>query len=56
MIVITDLGKNDGPTSLFEGVDLQLGTGHRYGLVGANGSSTLTLQLSQQQYTFERVR
>jgi ATPase subunit of ABC transporter with duplicated ATPase domains len=39
---IHNLGKSYGPRSLFEGVDLQLNAGSRYGLIGANGSGKTT--------------
>jgi ATPase subunit of ABC transporter with duplicated ATPase domains len=43
MIVITGLAKSYGSQTLFAAVDLQLGPGRRYGLVGANGSGKSTL-------------
>jgi ATPase subunit of ABC transporter with duplicated ATPase domains len=43
MIAVTDLGKSYGSQTLFGEVNLQLGPGHRYGLVGANGSGKTTL-------------
>ncbi|NUO52646.1 MAG: ABC-F family ATP-binding cassette domain-containing protein [Polyangiaceae bacterium] len=38
-----NLGKSFGARTLFEGVNLQLTAGNRYGLVGANGSGKTTL-------------
>jgi ATPase subunit of ABC transporter with duplicated ATPase domains len=43
MISLSQVGKRFGPTSLFEGVTLQLKPGERYGLVGSNGSGKSTL-------------
>jgi ATPase subunit of ABC transporter with duplicated ATPase domains len=42
MIATTNLAKEYGARSLFAGVSLQLNTGARYGLVGANGSGKST--------------
>ena len=42
MITITNLSRRYGPQSLFEGVSLQLDSGHRYGVVGANGAGKST--------------
>ena len=42
MINIVNLTKHFGAQSLFEGVNLQLNPGCRYGLVGANGSGKTT--------------
>ena len=42
MIRTTDLGKAYGARALFEGVNLELNEGSRYGLVGANGSGKTT--------------
>lgn len=42
MITIINLAKNFGAQVLFSGVNLQLNPGHRYGLVGANGSGKTT--------------
>lgn len=42
MITITNLKKHFGAQTLFEGVNLQLNPGCRYGLVGANGSGKST--------------
>lgn len=42
MISVTGLSKNFGQKSLFDGVNLQLNPGERYGLVGANGSGKTT--------------
>ncbi len=42
MIGISKLGKSFGGRTLFEGVNLQLNAGSRYGLVGANGSGKTT--------------
>ena len=43
MITLHNLGKSYGARSLFSDVSLRLGTGARYGLVGANGSGKTTL-------------
>jgi ATPase subunit of ABC transporter with duplicated ATPase domains len=43
MITITNLSKAYGAQILFEGVNLQLDEGKRYGIVGANGSGKSTL-------------
>jgi ATPase subunit of ABC transporter with duplicated ATPase domains len=43
MIAVTDLAKAYGSQILFDGVNLQLNSGCRYGLVGANGSGKSTL-------------
>jgi ATPase subunit of ABC transporter with duplicated ATPase domains len=43
MITLQNLGKSYGARSLFSDVSLRLGTGARYGLVGANGSGKTTL-------------
>ncbi len=43
MISINDLGKSHGAQVLFNGFSLQLGMGHRYGVVGANGSGKSTI-------------
>jgi ATPase subunit of ABC transporter with duplicated ATPase domains len=43
VIKTTDLAKEYGARTLFEGVSLQLNAGARYGLVGANGSGKSTL-------------
>jgi len=42
MIGVSNLGKSYGDRTLFSGVSLQLNTGCRYGLVGANGSGKST--------------
>jgi len=42
MIAVTDLAKAYGNQTLFRGVSLQLNSGRRYGLVGANGSGKST--------------
>ncbi len=42
MLGIQDLEKSFGARTLFEGVTLTLTRGHRYGLVGANGSGKTT--------------
>jgi ATPase subunit of ABC transporter with duplicated ATPase domains len=42
MITVSRLGKSYGGRTLFEGVSLQLNSGSRYGLVGANGSGKTT--------------
>ncbi|HWO13323.1 MAG TPA: ABC-F family ATP-binding cassette domain-containing protein [Polyangiaceae bacterium] len=42
MITIVNLTKHFGAQSLFDGVNLQLNPGCRYGLVGANGSGKST--------------
>ncbi|HEY4105224.1 MAG TPA: ABC-F family ATP-binding cassette domain-containing protein, partial [Polyangiaceae bacterium] len=42
MIRTVDLGKAYGARTLFEGVNLELNEGSRYGLVGANGSGKTT--------------
>ena len=42
MITISDLGKSYGSQTLFDEVSLQLNSGCRYGLVGANGSGKST--------------
>jgi ATPase subunit of ABC transporter with duplicated ATPase domains len=42
MITTIDLAKGYGARTLFEGVDLKLVRGSRYGLVGANGSGKST--------------
>jgi ATPase subunit of ABC transporter with duplicated ATPase domains len=43
MIAVSDLSKNFGPQTLFEGVSIQFNPGNCYGLVGANGSGKSTL-------------
>lgn len=43
MITLQNLSKSYGARSLFSDVSLRLGTGARYGLVGANGSGKTTL-------------
>jgi len=43
MIDLQNLGKSYGARVLFEGVNLKLVPGSRYGLVGANGSGKTTL-------------
>jgi len=43
MITATDLGKDFGAQTLFQGASFQLNPGGRYGLVGANGSGKTTL-------------
>lgn len=43
MIALNQLGKSYGARSLFADVSLKLGSGARYGLVGANGSGKTTL-------------
>ena len=43
MITMTNLSKAYGGQVLFEGVNLQLDSGKRYGIVGANGSGKSTL-------------
>ncbi len=52
MLTATGLSMTFGPQTLFEGADLQLDAGRRYGIVGANGSgkSTLLRVLAGQQY------
>jgi ATPase subunit of ABC transporter with duplicated ATPase domains len=42
MITIKDLEMRFGPKALFQGVNLQLMSGSRYGLIGANGSGKST--------------
>jgi ATPase subunit of ABC transporter with duplicated ATPase domains len=42
-VTLLNLGKSFGARTLFEGVNLQLTAGNRYGLVGANGSGKTTL-------------
>ena len=42
MLTLTKLGKTYGGRTLFDGVDLELGDGCRYGIVGANGSGKST--------------
>jgi ATPase subunit of ABC transporter with duplicated ATPase domains len=42
-ITLSNLGKSFGARTLFEGVNLHLEPGNRYGLVGANGSGKTTL-------------
>jgi ATPase subunit of ABC transporter with duplicated ATPase domains len=42
MIGTNNLGKSYGARALFEGVNLKLNAGSRYGLVGANGSGKTT--------------
>jgi len=42
MIAVSDLSKNFGPQTLFEGVSIQFNPGNCYGLVGANGSGKST--------------
>ncbi len=51
MLTATGLTMTFGPQTLFEGADLQLDAGRRYGIVGANGSgkSTLLRVLAGQQ-------
>jgi ATPase subunit of ABC transporter with duplicated ATPase domains len=51
MLTATGLSMTFGPQTLFEGADLQLNAGRRYGIVGANGSgkSTLLRVLAGQQ-------
>jgi ATPase subunit of ABC transporter with duplicated ATPase domains len=51
MLTATGLTMTFGPQTLFEGADLQLDAGRRYGIVGANGSgkSTLLRILAGQQ-------
>ena len=43
MITASDLGKDFGAQTLFQGASFQLNPGGRYGLVGANGSGKTTL-------------
>ena len=43
MITASDLGKDFGAQTLFQGASFQLNPGDRYGLVGANGSGKTTL-------------
>lgn len=43
MITATNISKNFGGQTLFEGVNLQLNAGNCYGIVGANGSGKSTL-------------
>ncbi|MEE9607347.1 MAG: ABC-F family ATP-binding cassette domain-containing protein [Myxococcota bacterium] len=43
MISLSDVAKEFGDQTLFEGVTLQLDRGQRYGVVGANGSGKSTL-------------
>ncbi len=52
MLTATGLSMTFGPQTLFEGADLQLDAGRRYGIVGANGSgkSTLLRVLAGQQH------
>ena len=42
MLRVTGIGKSYGARALFEDVSLELNTGSRYGLVGANGSGKTT--------------
>ncbi len=42
MISLRNLSKRFGPKELFSGVNIELYPGHRYGLVGANGSGKTT--------------
>ncbi|MBT3223924.1 MAG: ABC-F family ATP-binding cassette domain-containing protein, partial [Proteobacteria bacterium] len=51
MVTVTDLGMYYGGQTLFDGVNLHLEEGNRYGIVGANGSgkSTLLRLLSGQE-------
>jgi ATPase subunit of ABC transporter with duplicated ATPase domains len=42
MIAVNQVGKSFGDRTLFEGASFQLNSGHRYGLVGANGSGKTT--------------
>ncbi|MEZ0374231.1 MAG: ATP-binding cassette domain-containing protein, partial [Candidatus Sericytochromatia bacterium] len=52
MLEIRDLGVHFGERTLFEHVDLQLYSGHRYGLVGANGSGKSTfLQILSSEFS-----
>lgn len=52
MISISNLSKRYGAQVLFEGVNLRLDPGKRYGIVGANGSgkSTFLRMLTQEEY------
>ena len=43
VISLSDVAKEFGDQTLFEGVTLQLDPGQRYGVVGANGSGKSTL-------------
>ena len=43
IITASDLGKDFGAQTLFQGASFQLNPGGRYGLVGANGSGKTTL-------------
>ena len=43
MIFVSNLAKNFGDQTLFEGATLQFNPGERYGIVGANGSGKSTL-------------
>ncbi len=42
MIAVSNLAKNFGGQTLFEGVSLQFNPGNRYGVIGANGSGKST--------------
>ena len=42
MLQVSQLTKNYGPRTLFEGVSLQMNAGSRYGIVGANGAGKTT--------------
>ncbi len=55
MLTATGLTMTFGPQTLFQGADLQLDKGRRYGIVGANGSgkSTLLRVLAGQQQSSE---
>ena len=43
MLSVSNIAKSFGDRTLFSGVSLQLNSGERYGLVGANGSGKTSL-------------
>ncbi len=43
MITLNNISKSHGATTLFDDVSLQFHAGHRYGVVGANGSGKSTI-------------